>query len=310
MTGRPVTILMATLNGARYLPAQLESLCAQDFADWSLIVSDDGSTDDTLSQLEAFRAGQPGRSVRIVAGPHRGSAANFLSLVLHLPEAAGPVLFCDQDDIWLPTRISAALRHLAAVEGPAVYACRTRQIGPVGREGLLSEPRRFGNGFGTALVQNVLAGNTLALNAEAFGMLRQSVPAALAGEGVPFHDWWIYQIATGAGMAVLQDDAAHVLYRQHGGNALGAHRGWRATLSRGRAIQKRVYAGWIGRNLAALGRAADLLTVENRELLDDFVRVRAMPRLSRPAALRRLGLRRGERGGALVLALLAVLDRL
>ena len=40
-----VTILLATLNGEDYLKAQLESIAAQTYENWQLVVGDDGSTD-------------------------------------------------------------------------------------------------------------------------------------------------------------------------------------------------------------------------------------------------------------------------
>ena len=49
-----VTILLATLNGEDYLKAQLESIAAQTYENWQLVVGDDGSTDGTISILEEF----------------------------------------------------------------------------------------------------------------------------------------------------------------------------------------------------------------------------------------------------------------
>ena len=46
-----VTILLATLNGEDYLKAQLESIAAQTYENWQLVVGDDGSTDGTISIL-------------------------------------------------------------------------------------------------------------------------------------------------------------------------------------------------------------------------------------------------------------------
>src|SRR5215510_16318429 len=75
-----VTILLCTLNGERFLAQQLASLERQTFKNWKLVASDDGSSDQTKSILQAFRRSfEPGK-VQIVDGPQRGAAANFLSL--------------------------------------------------------------------------------------------------------------------------------------------------------------------------------------------------------------------------------------
>ena len=54
-----VTILLATLNGEKYLKAQLESIAAQTYENWQLVVGDDGSTDQTLEILKEFQKEHP-----------------------------------------------------------------------------------------------------------------------------------------------------------------------------------------------------------------------------------------------------------
>lgn len=49
-----IDILLATYNGAEYIATQVRSLQSQTFADWCLLVHDDGSTDNTLEILEQF----------------------------------------------------------------------------------------------------------------------------------------------------------------------------------------------------------------------------------------------------------------
>ena len=57
-----VAILLSTFNGARFLPAQLESLLGQTFEEWTLYWRDDGSTDNSVAVVEAFaRAAGQGR---------------------------------------------------------------------------------------------------------------------------------------------------------------------------------------------------------------------------------------------------------
>ena len=76
-----VAILMCTRNGARFLPAQMDSFLAQTHDNWSLWVSDDGSNDKTLDILREFQAAHPSRIVRLFRGPRQGIGANYLSLI-------------------------------------------------------------------------------------------------------------------------------------------------------------------------------------------------------------------------------------
>ena len=71
----PVTILLASYQGAAHLAAQLDSIAAQDHTGWALWVSDDGSTDGTREIVETFRRETPGHEIRLVEGPGRGAAA-------------------------------------------------------------------------------------------------------------------------------------------------------------------------------------------------------------------------------------------
>lgn len=80
-------ILLATYNGGKYLRAQLDSFLAQTNDQWDLLVSDDGSSDDTLEILTGFKAQVSGRhEVTLLPGPQKGCAQNFLSLIRHVPE--------------------------------------------------------------------------------------------------------------------------------------------------------------------------------------------------------------------------------
>ncbi|MBR4877630.1 MAG: glycosyltransferase [Rhodocyclaceae bacterium] len=85
--GQTVAILLCTFQGERWLPEQLESLRAQTHRDWTLTVSDDGSTDATVQIVRDFAARVP-QPVHITQGPQRGHAANFLTLSASLAHAA------------------------------------------------------------------------------------------------------------------------------------------------------------------------------------------------------------------------------
>ncbi|MBY5935557.1 glycosyltransferase [Tateyamaria omphalii] len=297
-----LNILLCTRNGAAYLGRQLQSFVNQTHVDWRLWASDDGSTDDTRALLADFAAAHPDRVAPPVAGPGQGAAAHFL-WQLARPEMAGQwVAFADQDDVWLPHKLARAAEWLRPAPPDALYASRSMHtdaagtvLGPSPRH-----PRPLG--FGNALVQNVLGGNTLVLTPGATDRLRATLDAARRAD-VPFHDWWVYLVATGTGMPILHDDEPGLLYRQHGGNLLGA--GGRRRLARAAMLWDGTYAGWIDRNLAALAQV-ERLTPEAAVLCDAVRRWRAEGQGSPQA----LGLYRQSRGGDMALRGLAALGRL
>lgn len=296
MTGEAIWILMGVRDGAAHLPAQLDSIAAQEGVRWRLVCSDDGSADGTRDLIAAFGRDRPGL-VRLVPGPRAGFARNYLSLIAALPEDAGPVALADQDDLWLPAKLARARRSLARVpaDRPALY-CARRWLWQ-GGTGLRPSPEPLvrRTGFGNALVENIAPGNTIVLNPAAARLARQA--AHLAG-AVYAHDWWLYLLISGAGGHIIADPARVLLYRQHGGNAIGAGTGLAGWIARKRAVLRGDYASRIAGNIAAMQRCAGFLTPENRQALARFDTARSAPLWPRLTGLRAAGLYRQDTADA------------
>jgi glycosyltransferase involved in cell wall biosynthesis len=219
-----VAILLATYNGATYLREQLDSFLAQDHGDWTLYWRDDGSTDATTAIMDDFaaRVGQ-GRCVRVAEPDGRlGVLGSFLALL----RAASPGLgerdataFADQDDVWLPRKLSRGMAALAKTPPgqPALYFARQILVDEHLRRLGLSAPLAIKPGFPAALTQNVAAGCTVLLNRAAATLVAGSAPP----EGT-LHDWWSYILVSAVGGRIVADPEPTILYRQHGGNAIGA----------------------------------------------------------------------------------------
>lgn len=103
-----VDILLCTYNGARFLPRQLASFEIQTFPHWRLIVSDDGSQDETLALLSAFAQKYGADKVQIRHGPRKGPNANFLSLICDPTLDSAFFALSDQDDVWAADKLSRA----------------------------------------------------------------------------------------------------------------------------------------------------------------------------------------------------------
>lgn len=303
-------ILMATYQGGPHLAAQLASFSAQTHAAWTLWASDDGSSDETAALLRGFAA-QAAQPVRLLDGPGQGAAQNFLSLLAHPDLGPGYTALSDQDDVWLPEKLARALAwlepHSGADAGPALYASASLLTGPTLNDPRPSPVPRRPLGFGNALLQNVLAGNTIVLNPAATALAQAALPAAQAAD-VPFHDWWLYQVMTGAGARILLDPAPGLYYRQHGQNVLGENRSPRARLRRGLMAVNGVYSGWLTRNLTAL--EAVPLTAENRTLAAGFAALRGLRGRKAVATFDRLGLYRQSQASTQAMRGLALVGRL
>ena len=236
---RPAAILLSTFNGARFLPDQLDSLLRQDAA-WVLFWRDDGSTDDTAAIMQRFMAGPGAGRCRAVVAPagRVGPTASFMAL---LRAAAGSevVAFADQDDVWLPEKLGLAVRALSAETEPALYCSRQVLVDAgLNRIGLSAGLRRSPH-FPAALTQNVATGCTVALNAAGARLVAASEPPSSS-----LHDWWSYLLVSAHGGRLIADETPTVLYRQHGGNMVGAprsmHRRAAAALRRGPGVYMNV----------------------------------------------------------------------
>lgn len=315
MTQLHIRIVMATCNGAAHLSAQLDSFAAQTHDDWALMVADDGSGDATPELLAGWGRANPGRLAWSGPGPGRGVAANFLTLLARAaqdaPQAA--LAFSDQDDVWLPQKLACARDWLLANGAdrgvPLIWTCRTvltdHALAPLGESRQFPQPP----GFGNALVQNILAGNTMVLSPAAARAVAATVDSALA-TGVPYHDWWVYQVLTGIGAGVRCEPAPLVLYRQHDSNMLGHHGPVRGRLRRLGLVARRDYSAWIDANLAALRRHETMLTPPARLMLRAFMQARRRGGPALAAALPRLGLHRQTPQGDRMLRLMALSGRL
>jgi len=310
--GRGV-IVMGLHNGAAHLAAQLASFAGQTRGNWTLVVGDDGSTDDGPAILRAFAKDMtpPGAHVRLVDGPCKGVAANFLGLLAASPDADWLAL-SDQDDVWLPEHLETGLAALAAVPGkvPALYGARSWICDEdLGRR-RLSPEFHHPPGFRNALVQSIAGGNTMLLNRAGADLARAAAPEALAAGGPATHDWWLYQLIAGAGGQVIRDEVPTILYRQHCGNLFGTNRGLGAALRRLSHIQRGDLTRWVDANIAALSASADRLTPENRAILTDFATLRDLGLFARLKGFARAGLYRQSRVGQAMLWLALTMKKL
>lgn len=306
--GPMVAILMGTMNGARFLPEQLDSLAAQTHQNWFLIASDDGSTDDTLRILQAYQAKWPAGKLMIKKGPKQGFCANFLSMACDPGIKADYYAFCDQDDVWLATKLVVALQNITEnqEEGmPYVYCGRTSYVDEnlkkIGCSPLFTFPRTFRN----ALIQSIAGGNTMVFN--------QCAKSALEKVGIvqhPSHDWWVYQLITGTGGEVFYDPIPQILYRQHKNALVGGNNSFMARAERISMVFKGEFRCWSDQNIAILCAVKPLLTHGGKETLELFKKLRNAKLKDRFRLMEVTGLYRQTWRGTISLLLAALFKKI
>lgn len=106
-----VSAIIPTYDRLPLLMQAVESVRAQTFGDWELIVADDGSTDGSAEAVEAL--GDP--RIRVLRLPHTGSAGAVRNA--GVAASGGEWLaFLDSDDVWLPRRLELQLAAVRAAD--------------------------------------------------------------------------------------------------------------------------------------------------------------------------------------------------
>lgn len=304
-----ICILLAVYQGASYLQTQLNSFAAQTHRNWSLVASDDGSSDDSPAILERFRQAHGTHRISLLQGPGKGFARNFLFLLRKTPPETAFAALSDQDDIWFPHKLDRAVRLLSELPPgqPGLYCARTmicaENLAPIG----LSQQFRHAPDFRNALVQSIGGGNTMVLNHAALALVQETLDETTAPVA---HDWWLYQIITGCGGQVIYDPEPILSYRQHGDNQIGANLSLRAKLLRFLALAQGRFQDWNEIGLEALEKSAHRFTPQARETLDHYKAARSGPILQRLKSLKASGAYRQSAAGTIALYIACLLNRI
>lgn len=216
---------MATYNGAEFLSEQIDSIRAQTYSDWRLLISDDGSSDATL-EIAVDYARRDERICVLESGKHFGSARDNFFFLMEQSDADRSFL-ADQDDVWMSCKIDLELRLMDELaretsnELPLLVFSDMVVVDEHLQVTADSFLANSGKGACTVelaslLVTNVVAGCTSCVNRA----LRSMIVGAPKTEAI-IHDWWMALVAASCGKIAKVDEPT-VLYRQHTNNAVGA----------------------------------------------------------------------------------------
>ena len=297
MSGPLVTVLLAAYKGNAYAGEQIESILAQTYRNFRLVLSDDG--EETAGLLQSYADRYPDRVVHHRSGRRFGSAQkHFLYLTEQFADA-GYLMFSDQDDRWHPDKIEKTLALMRkteaeAGEGKPVLVHTDLAVVDGSLKPLDPSFCHYSRLDGSRLelnqilVQNVVTGCTVMINRTLAGL-------ALRGKDRPemrMHDWWMALCAAAFGKAAFLPEVT-IDYRQHGGNVVGAKDPrslayiWKKI--RGSEVREALTdtAAQAG---AFLEVYRELLTPEQRTLLQAYAAVPEKNKIARLSVYRRYGL--------------------
>ncbi len=225
MEQKQVLILLATYKGNLYVREMINSVLAQDFDDYGIILSDDG--EDTCDILEEYANKYPDKIIHYRSGQRFGSAQkHFMHLLNTFADKAPYFMFCDQDDVWHTDKVRKTLEVMKQTEENAsiptmvhtdlnVVDANLNLISPsfIKYSGLDGNRLQFNK----LLVQNTVTGCTMMVNKALALLSKRDLPE----NAMLMHDWWLALIASAFGKCGFLNEPT-IYYRQHGNNTVGA----------------------------------------------------------------------------------------
>lgn len=221
-----VTILLATFNGEQYISELLDSILAQTYKNWTLLVADDGSSDTTVQILNHYYQKHAGKIRILEKDISSGSArGNFFYLMRHC--SSDYLMFCDQDDVWELDKVKITVEYMMETErvakGRPVLVHTDLEVVDGALKLVSPSFMRFSKlcadrcALNQLLIQNIVTGCTIMINKPLLDMALE----AKTIKNVLMHDWWLALIASAFG-EIGYIDKATIKYRQHESNEVGA----------------------------------------------------------------------------------------
>lgn len=216
-----VQVLLSTYNGEKYIREQLDSIINQDYKNISILIRDDGSTDNTLEIIREYK--EKYNNIDYYYGENIGVINSFFDLIQKADLRCDYYALSDQDDFWHNYKISRAVDILSKLNNdiPLLYCSRATPVdADLYKLKVTIKRHPIRPNFGNAVIENICIGCTCVFNRNLLLLVRDHIPAYTI-----MHDWWLYLLASAFGK-VYYDDESYLLYRQHDDNLVGLKVGY------------------------------------------------------------------------------------
>lgn len=200
-----ISVVMAVYNGRAFLNKQLESVLIGLTPGDELIVIDDASTDGSLALLNDI----VNPLVKVYSNPVNLGVVKSFERGLQM--VSNEIVFLsDQDDVWLPDKVSVMCKYLQYVD-LVVSDCKVVDINLDILQTSFFAMRNSRSGLFLNLWRNRYLGCCMAFRRE---LLKYALPFPA---NIPMHDWWLGLVAEVFGRVAFISMPL-ILYRRHGGN--------------------------------------------------------------------------------------------
>ncbi len=294
--------MLAVYNGEKYLKEQIESLLSQTVSDIKIIIHDDGSTDSSAEIIKLYCEKYPNTISCLDGKPTGGASQNFALLLQSCDESFDYIMFCDQDDVWLPQKIEKTLALMQASEGenrdiPVLVHTDLKVVD--GTLNVINESffdfqklKQDNITLPRLLVQNYVTGCTVMIN-RALRKKCGKIP-----KDCIMHDWWLALTAVIFGKLICLKEST-MLYRQHSDNQVGA----KASYGFGFIKRKLQTLGEVKKNYNATYMQASLLIEcydnalekNQKELIEKYCEIPKMNKFKKIKTVKKYGFKKGTK---------------
>ena len=291
--------MLAVYNGEKFLKQQIDSLLEQTYKDIKIVVRDDGSTDNSCLIIDDYCKEYPDKICRIIGQPTGSAKQNFARLLEHCD--SDYIMFCDQDDVWLPDKIEKTMLSMKAAEenGDIPVLVHTdlkianQQLDVISNSLFDFQKLIHDNiTLPKLLVQNYVTGCTVMINRALKNVCGQLPDSCI------MHDWWLALTAVLFGKLVFENSAT-ILYRQHSENQVGSKASYGiAYVKQKLSAFKRVrntYNATYSQAQALLENYASRLSKEQKHILEEYCDIPNKNKFSRILTMQKYGFKKCTR---------------
>jgi rhamnosyltransferase len=239
MTSNPsVAVLLTAFNGIKWIREQIESIFNQKDVDIKIYISVDLSNDGTYEWCKELALKNSNVNILPYGNHFGGAAKNFYRLIKEVDFSKYDYIsLADQDDIWLPQKISRAIKiiNVKKLDG---YSSNVIAFWQDGRKQFIKKSypqNKFDYYF-----ESAGPGCTFLLKQQSLKKFKDFlIKNWTLVNDVKLHDWMIYAFFRELSMVWYIDDISSLYYRQHTNNQIGANFNWRSYFSRFKKIKNK-----------------------------------------------------------------------
>lgn len=273
-----VAVLLAAYNGINCIKEQVESILNQTDVDIDLFISVDLSNDGTYEWCKELSLNNENVKLLKYGDQFGGAAKNFFRLIKDVDlNLYDYVSLADQDDIWLPHKLSRGIKFIIDRNLDA-YSSNVIALWKDGRKNFTDKSysqKQFDYYFEAAG-----SGCTYIFKKNSIQKFKEFlINNWNRVNEVELHDWMIYAYFRSVSMLWYIDKTSSMYYRQHENNQIGANTNLKAYIGRLKKINNKWYSREVQKIVSLLKpHAKETITLNRVFLIINFYKLRRRPR--------------------------------